>query len=65
MVQDLYIVFFFFLTLWPHLWHMEVPRTGIESETELKPIPDAFNPLHWAGIGTRASEAIQATALDL
>ena len=24
------VTFFFFL--WPHLWHMEVPKLGIESE---------------------------------
>ena len=23
---------FFFVTLQPHLWHMEVPRLGVESE---------------------------------
>ena len=27
--------FFFFCVLGPHLWHMEVPRLGIESELQL------------------------------
>ena len=26
---------FIYLCLWPHLWHMEVPRLGIESELQL------------------------------
>jgi len=31
-----YIFFFFFLVfLGPHLWHMEVPRLGVESELQL------------------------------
>ena len=27
--------FFFFVFLGPHLWHMEVPRLGVESELQL------------------------------
>ena len=27
--------FFFFIFLWPHLWHMGVPRLGVESELQL------------------------------
>ena len=28
-------IFFFFFFLGPHLWHMEVPRLGLESELQL------------------------------
>ena len=27
--------FFFFFFLWPHPWHMEVPRLGVESKLQL------------------------------
>ena len=27
-----FFVFFFFPSLWLHLWHMEVPGLGVESE---------------------------------
>ena len=30
-----YPLFFFFFFLGPHLWHMEVPRLGVESELHL------------------------------
>ena len=30
---------FFFLSLWPHPWHMEVPWSGTESEPKLQPMP--------------------------
>ena len=30
-----YAFFFFFVFLGPHLWHMEVPRLGVESELQL------------------------------
>lgn len=25
-----FISFYFYIFLWPHLWHMEVPRPGIK-----------------------------------
>ena len=28
-------LFFFFIFLGPYLWHMEVPRPGVESELQL------------------------------
>ena len=28
--------FFSLLLLWPHLWHMEVPRLGVKSELQLQ-----------------------------
>ena len=28
-------VFYFFICLGPHLWHIEVPRLGVESELKL------------------------------
>ena len=31
--------FFFFSFLWPHLWHMEVPRPEIKSKRELQATP--------------------------
>ena len=31
-------LFFFFLILWPHPRHMEVPRPGIKSEPQLQPL---------------------------
>lgn len=32
-------LFVCFLVLWPYLWHMEVPRPGIESEPQLQSMP--------------------------
>ena len=29
------IFFFFFFFLWPYLWHMDIPRLGIEPELQL------------------------------
>ena len=29
-----FLNFFFFFFLGPHLWHMEVPRLGVESELQ-------------------------------
>ena len=31
--------FFFFSFLGPHLWHVEFPRLGVESELHLRPTP--------------------------
>ena len=33
--EDLIILTFFFFSLGPHPWHMEVPRLGVELELEL------------------------------
>ena len=30
-----YPIFFFFVFLGPHFWHMDVPRLGVKSELEL------------------------------
>ena len=30
-----FFFFFFFCFLWPHLWHMEVPRLQVESKLQL------------------------------
>ena len=32
-----FLIFFFFLRL--HLWHMEVPRLGVQLELQLRPLP--------------------------
>ena len=32
---DFFFFFFFFCFLGPHLWHVEVPRLGVESELQL------------------------------
>ena len=29
------MIYIFFFLLWPHLWHMEVPRQGVELELQL------------------------------
>ena len=29
------IIYLFIFFLWPHLWHMEVPRLGVELELQL------------------------------
>ena len=34
-VRGTSIFFFFFFFLGPYLWHMEVPRLGVESELQL------------------------------
>ena len=34
--------FVLFLMLWPHLWHMEVPRPEIESKPQLWPTPQLW-----------------------
>ena len=31
-LTSLYVYFYFFVFLGPHLWHMEVPRLGIKLE---------------------------------
>ena len=31
----IFIFYFIFVFLRPHLWHMEVPRLGVESEPQL------------------------------
>ena len=36
-VWPLFLFFFFFLG--PHMWHMEVPRLGVELELHLRPTP--------------------------
>ena len=41
--------FLFFVILGPHLWHMEVPRLGVESELQLPPYttaPATWDPSH-------------------
>ena len=35
--EFVFLSFFFFLFLWSHPKHMEVPRPGIESELQLRP----------------------------
>ena len=35
----------FFFFLWPHLWHMEVPRLGVTSE--LQPLAWPQPQQHW------------------
>ena len=31
-------LFYLFIFLQPHLWHMEVPRVGVKSEVQLRPM---------------------------
>ena len=58
-----------FLILWPHLWHMEVPVPGVESELYLLTMLQLwqchilFNPLRWAKDQTHTSAATQAPAV--
>ena len=42
----------FFAFLGPHLWHLEVPRLGVESELQLPQQCRIFNPLSEARDGT-------------
>ena len=56
--------------LWMYLWHMEVPRPGIESKPQLQPTAEQqqgqiLNPLHQgrARDRTHASTVIWATAV--
>ena len=47
--------FFFFFLFTATLWHMEVPRLGVEVELQLKPTPQPcriLSPLSKAGDGT-------------
>ena len=49
---------YLFVCLGPHLWHMEVPRVGVESELHLRPTPQPqqcqiLNPLSEARNRTR------------
>ena len=34
-----YFIFYLFIYLQPHLWHMEVPRLGVELELQLRTMP--------------------------
>ena len=27
--KEFFFFYYFFVVLWPHLWHMEVPRLGV------------------------------------
>ena len=36
-VSSLLYVYFFFFFFWPHLWHVEVPGTGIKSMPQQQP----------------------------
>ena len=47
-----YLFNLFFLFLYPHPWHVEVPRPGIESQTR------SFNPLLPAGIKPNPSRIL-------
>ena len=49
-----FFLFLFFWILWPHPWHMEVPRPGTDSEPQQEPEPRQwhhwlFNPFHHQG----------------
>ena len=48
------LMFFFSLFFWPHPQHMEVPRSGTESEPQLRQCW-IFNTLCRAGVRTWAS----------
>ena len=48
--QEEYLFFFFFF-LGPHLWHMEVPRVGVESELQLPAYATASVTLDLSCIG--------------
>ena len=41
-----------FVCLWPHLWHMEIPRLGVESELQLRPMPQPHNTGSELDLGT-------------
>ena len=46
---------YLFITLWPHLWHMDLPRPGIESKLQLQSMvplwPHRILITHCAGPG--------------
>ena len=44
---------FFFSRL--HLWHMNVPRLGVKSEPQLRPIPEPWQHWIWAASETYAA----------
>lgn len=57
--QHCFLFFVFFLS-WLHLWHMEIPRLGIESKLQLQPVPQLqqhqiLNPLCLAGVQTHTA----------
>ena len=52
-----FAVLFFFLILWPYPWHMDVPRPGIESVSQL------LNLLQQARDQTHTSAVTQAAAV--
>ena len=50
--REEYLFFFFFFFLGPHLWHMEVPRVGVESELQLPAYATASVTLDLSCTGT-------------
>ena len=48
-IMVFWLCYFFFVVLWPHLWHLEVPRLGDELELQLLDYATAtavLNPSH-------------------
>ena len=58
---SIFLFFSFFIFLWLHSWHLEVPWSGIESAPQWQPTQLQlwkcliFNPLQQAGDGTHTS----------
>ena len=48
--------FFLIFIVWSHLWHMEIPKPGFESEQQLRHV-GSFNPPWQAEERTRTPEA--------
>ena len=48
---------FVFVFLWPHPWHIEVPRATAATYATATATPDPFNPLHQIENQTWASAA--------
>ena len=56
--------FFFSLFLWPHLWHMEIPRLGMGSELQLPAyITATASPQIQAASATYATVCVKAPSL--
>ena len=50
-----FLFFFFFCLFGPHLWHIEVPRLGVESELQLRLTPRPQYHQIWATFVTYAA----------
>ena len=68
MDKNMHIDFTFLKILWPHLWHVEVPRPGVESKPKLQPTQQLWqqqilNPLHYVRDRTCTSTSTQVATI--